>query len=110
MKDDSADTLAIATQQEVVDDYSKRLEDLQLQIRAFSKELKELEETDVKSRIAYNSAMETTLSNALFLIEKGDVDAHIVNTFFRTFIEKILIHHEGFKKYDEYVDVEIVYK
>lgn len=110
LKDDSADTLTIATQQEVVDDYSKRLEDLQLQIRAFSKELKALEETDVKSRLAYNATMETTLSNALFLIEKGDVDAHIVNVFFRTFIEKILIHHEGFKKYDEYVDVEIVYK
>ena len=110
LKDDTADTLVIATQQEVVDDYTKRLEDLQCQIRSLSKELKELEETDIKSKMAYNATMETTLSNALFLIEKGDVDAHIVNVFFRTFIEKILIHHENFKKYDEFVDVEIVYK
>lgn len=110
MRDDEVDGLELATQQEVVDDYSRRLEDLQKQVRALGQELKELEEKDTKAQIVRNQQMATTLSNALFLIEKGDVEAPIINTFFRTFIDKILIHHEHFKKYDAYVEIEIIYK
>lgn len=110
MRDDGADELALATQQEVVDDYTRRLEDLQKQVKSLGQELKELEEKDTKAQIVRNQQMATTLSNALFLIEKGDVEAPIINTFFRTFIDKILIHHENFKKYDEYVEIEIIYK
>ena len=110
MRDDEADELALATQQEVVDDYTRRLEDLQKQVKSLGQELKELEEKDTKAQIAKNKQMATTLSNALYLIENGNVEAPIINTFFRAFIDKILIHHEHFKKFDEYVEIEIIYK
>ena len=109
-KDEEVDTLVITTQQEVVADYTRRLEDLQKQVKSLGQELKTLEEKDLASQVKYNSEMATTLSNALILIEKGDVEASIINVFFRTFIDKVLIHLDNFKKYDKFVELEIIYK